>query len=346
MADADDPGIPDDVRAKVADITWSTLIDTQQRMGVILDFMPVGLLIHQEQSIIYANKAAAELLGEPANLLIGRHILDFIDAEDDWDAIGYFHELFDGGDTLQIDAAQLISAQGDQRYVQLIAGRLPWEGTPLAQVLIQDVTLLKEKEQQLLWMSITDPLTGCYNRAHFVEAANGMLDEARGAGTDMSVLLLDLDHFKKVNDTRGHAVGDLALKTLAEECRVTCARVLPDLPEEAGLARLGGEEFAILLPGSNMVEAINVAERLRKNIARRGIAAGKEVFFVTVSIGVSCLKPDDRSIDQMLIRADAALYEAKKLGRNRVVPAHPKYKLPPRGQRIARARNLPPPDKP
>ncbi|WP_259781240.1 GGDEF domain-containing protein [Aestuariispira ectoiniformans] len=332
------PTIPADVRAQVADITWNTLIDTQQRMGVILDFMPVGLLIHQEQSIIYANKAASELLGETPELLVGRHILDFIDADDDWEAIEKFHELFEGGDTLKIDAAELISATGDQRYVQIIAGRLPWEGTPLAQVLIQDVTLLKEKEQQLLWMSITDPLTGCYNRAHFVETGNKFLEEAKEGDGDLSVLLLDLDHFKNVNDTRGHAVGDLALKTLAEECRITCAKAVPNLPEEAGLSRLGGEEFAILLPRMDIAAAVDVAERLRRNIARRGIPAGKDIFFITVSIGVSTLQRSDRNIDQMLIRADSALYEAKKLGRNRVVPAHPKYRLPPRGHRIARSR--------
>lgn len=338
MADVSRSAIPEDVRAQVADITWSTLIDTQQRMGVILDFMPVGLLIHQEQSIIYANKAAAELLGETPELLVGRHLLDFIDAEDDWEAFEKFHELFEDGEGLRVEAAQLVSATGEHRYVQIIAGRLPWEGTPLAQVLIQDVTLLKEKEQQLLWMSITDPLTGCYNRAYFVETANRMLAEAQEEENDLSVLLLDLDHFKNVNDTRGHAVGDIALKTLAEECRITAARALPDLPEEAGLSRLGGEEFAILLPGLTMVQGIEIAERLRRNIARRGIPAGKEIFFVTVSIGVASLEPRDRSIDQVLVRADAALYEAKKLGRNRVVPAHPKYKMPPRGHRIARTR--------
>lgn len=153
----------------------------------------------------------------------------------------------------------------------------------------------------------TDFLTGLANRRHFNSQGEMEYDRARRYGHPLSLVLLDVDHFKQVNDTWGHAFGDRVLRRLAEHCEKH-SRV-SDL-----VVRLGGEEFAILLVETPIAEASNIAERLR--VAQMSDALeGREV---TVSLGISELLPDDRGIEDLLQRADAAMYRAKEAGRNRI----------------------------
>jgi diguanylate cyclase (GGDEF)-like protein len=180
---------------------------------------------------------------------------------------------------------------------------------------IQDITERKELERQLEQEAHSDPLTGCANRRHFMQQA--VLEYARARRYDgvLSVLMLDLDHFKAVNDTHGHPVGDLTLQQLVHVCRET-------LREEDVVGRLGGEEFAVLLPETGDTRAGEVAERLRLAIERAAVPLPQgAALHVTVSIGVAILEPDDVGIDMVLGRADRALYQAKNTGRNRIVVA-------------------------
>jgi diguanylate cyclase (GGDEF)-like protein len=178
---------------------------------------------------------------------------------------------------------------------------------------VQDITEQKELQWKLEQEARTDPLTGCANRRHFLELAEHELGRARRYAEDMSVLMLDLDHFKTINDRHGHPVGDLVLLKLVQVCQTT-------LRAEDTVGRLGGEEFAVLLPESGREKALEVAERLCRAVAAAGVTLNENPpLHFTTSIGVATLAQEDINIGAALTRADKALYEAKRAGRNRVV---------------------------
>jgi len=162
-------------------------------------------------------------------------------------------------------------------------------------------------------MAITDPLTGAYNRRQFFRVGELVLARQRGESLSLSVLLLDIDHFKAVNDQHGHAVGDQVLTAVAR----ACAR---HLREGDLLARFGGEEFVVLLPATAFSEAGRVAERLRTAVASLAISAdGIEPVRPTVSVGAASSAAQGSSLDLLIADADQAMYGAKHGGRNRVV---------------------------
>jgi diguanylate cyclase (GGDEF)-like protein len=188
------------------------------------------------------------------------------------------------------------------------------ERTKLLGVL-QDITDHKELQQKLEVEAHTDPLTGCANRRRFLELAARELARARRYPEEVSVLMLDLDHFKEFNDQYGHQAGDRVLQRLVRACQSI-------LRAEDALGRLGGEEFAILLPETGAAKALEVAERLCREVASAEVVlGGGSPLNFTTSIGVATVRPEDLSVDAVLERADRALYEAKDAGRNRVVAA-------------------------
>lgn len=164
----------------------------------------------------------------------------------------------------------------------------------------------------------TDYLTNLANRRYFLEQAEKELKRLHRHGGKLSILMLDIDHFKQINDCYGHKVGDTVLKQLAQVC-LTCLRDL-DI-----VGRIGGEEFAILMPDTDIDHSIQAAERLRATIASTQVSPnGVEPFHITVSLGVATLIDKDASIDTLLNQADQALYQAKNEGRNRVISYRPK----------------------
>ncbi|WP_019570809.1 GGDEF domain-containing protein [Thioalkalivibrio sp. ALE11] len=161
---------------------------------------------------------------------------------------------------------------------------------------------------RLVRMSTTDPLTGVANRRGFFDAAEAARHRTRLEGEPLTVVLLDLDHFKGVNDRHGHAVGDELLRRVA--------RVLIDaLKPGETLARLGGEEFGVLLPGVPLERAEKRAQGLRSEVEALCVQSGNAVVRMTASVGVAAWMPEE-SIDAVLARADLGMYEAKAEGRN------------------------------
>ncbi|MES1948090.1 diguanylate cyclase [Salinisphaera sp. C84B14] len=169
-------------------------------------------------------------------------------------------------------------------------------------------------EIQLQKQARTDPLTGAGNRRAYADAAEREMAVSRASGRALSFVMLDLDHFKRVNDTYGHATGDAALVATANLCRdILGARDI--------FGRLGGEEFLIILPGTDHAQACAVAETIRARLARRGIVDAAPGLRLTATLAVTELEPDDQTVDDVLRRADAILYAGKNAGRDRVQAA-------------------------
>lgn len=180
-----------------------------------------------------------------------------------------------------------------------------------AVVVFRDISELKEKREALLQLATTDPLTGASNRRQFLERLDDELARLKRKGGAVTLLMADLDHFKHVNDTYGHAAGDAVLKHFVEIVSDT-------LRKTDAIGRLGGEEFAIVLPGDGIEGARELAERLRERIKTSPSIFENKPIQISVSIGIASLSARDPSAEAALKRADEALYSAKKAGRDRV----------------------------
>lgn len=176
--------------------------------------------------------------------------------------------------------------------------------------IIRDITEHKRLEAELRQLATTDPLTGILNRRRFTELTTREMHRARWLRHPLTLIMLDIDWFKRINDTFGHAVGDTVIQSLAS----ACAGELRDIDI---IGRLGGEEFAVLLPELGDTRSFEVAERLRQKVEGLQITLddGRIVRF-TCSVGVAVLEDSDQSPDALLVRADNALYRAKRDGRN------------------------------
>jgi diguanylate cyclase (GGDEF)-like protein/PAS domain S-box-containing protein len=183
---------------------------------------------------------------------------------------------------------------------------------------IRDISDRKALQHQLELLASTDPLTGVVNRRRFFHSAEAELYRARRYDRPLVLALIDIDHFKRINDTYGHAVGDDTLKTLAHAVGNRLRR--SDL-----FARFGGEEFVLLLPETQLGDGLRLCERLRQMVEtiKLQIPDRAEPFGFAVSIGVADLQHDGDSLNQLLARADAALYKAKRDGRNQVAYGAP-----------------------
>lgn len=161
-------------------------------------------------------------------------------------------------------------------------------------------------------MAMTDPLTGAFNRRHFMQASRNELERLRRHSRPASMIMLDIDNFKEINDCHGHDVGDQVLIHTAKTC-TTLLRI------NDVFGRIGGEEFAVLLPETEIHEAGEIAKRLCRLISNSTPSIRTDKLHFTASFGVSQLRETDKACDEALKRADLALYKAKQDGRNRVV---------------------------
>jgi diguanylate cyclase (GGDEF)-like protein/PAS domain S-box-containing protein len=176
-----------------------------------------------------------------------------------------------------------------------------------AAVAIQKARLFEDLNR----LAVTDSLTGLWNRRHFFTRAEQEFLQASGSSAPLSLLILDVDHFKQVNDTYGHVAGDQILTELAKIC-------LRSLRKSDLLARYGGEEFVFLLPNTCLEEALIVADRLRNTIAQNPFETSAGPIHLTVSIGMARLQEPIERVEQLLDQADQALYQAKQAGRNQI----------------------------
>ncbi len=179
---------------------------------------------------------------------------------------------------------------------------------------------LKELNAQLYELATTDSMTKLFNRRHFLESAENEFLRQHRKLTQSAMLMMDIDHFKRVNDTYGHATGDAAIVLVAELLKASLRKY--DL-----VGRLGGEEYAMMLVDCDIKKATDIAARLCKEIEETDIEFDGNAINITISIGISPLLDDDTKVEQSLVRSDKALYEAKKNGRNRFVVYSPSSEI-------------------
>ncbi|MFL6624488.1 MAG: diguanylate cyclase [Sulfurifustis sp.] len=222
---------------------------------------------------------------------------------------------------IALAAAALIHASGLAHRIRLLANaKIEAESTmrvqmethkaELERVVAERTAELEAARRKAEQLATTDPLTGIYNRRGLFELAEQQLKLARRSGQPFSILMFDLDHFKRVNDTYGHAEGDRVL------CDVVAAG--REVVRDSDLfGRIGGEEFLVALPDTDLDAAAEIAERIRGRIAER-VRVGDSHEPITASVGIACLSEARTNMDKLESAADAALYRAKRNGRNRV----------------------------
>lgn len=179
----------------------------------------------------------------------------------------------------------------------------------LGHLILGQLALQHQSEQDLHRHASLDPLTGVFNRRHFLNQVEREWSLARRYNTDCALLVIDVDHFKRVNDGFGHRCGDLLLREIAEACSET-------LRQADVLARFGGEEFILFLPHTDPLGALDVAERIRERIERLNFAWNGHSIPVSASVGVAALQPKHFALEQLVHEAEDALEAAKAEGRN------------------------------
>jgi len=256
---------------------------------------------------VFVNAAALALLGLEREAAIGadRHALSHYRRADGTDypnAECPIHATLHDGQRRVTDET-FVRADGQLLPVLVTVAAMIEQGERVGVVVVfEDVTARPAMEAELRRLARTDALTGLANRRHFVEHLEQELARVRRYQTPTSLLMLDLDHFKRINDRWGHATGDMVLKSFA-------GLALAQLRGNDLAGRLGDEEFAILLPATDARGASELAERLRQAVAARCGGEGQDIV-CTVSIGLTALQADDTRADSVLARADAALYRA------------------------------------
>lgn len=289
-----------------------TVRRSELKLRSILESAPYPIMIFSaaDMKVLYANRSTYSLFEFPME----KSLTEISDMEGFWiqddDRKNLVKRLTEDGDVRNHEML-MKTAKGKMFWAMLSATAMDFDGEKSLFISLLDVTEKKLIQEELERLATTDPLTGIYNRRSFFDMANKELRRAVRYNYPFSLLMLDIDYFKRVNDSYGHAFGDQVIQRFSEECN-ECLR------EEDIFGRVGGEEFAIVLVSADMQGAAAVAERIRSRWESVSmVAEGKTVAF-SVSIGVSELLNPRESVDMVMERADNALYQAKKEGRNRV----------------------------
>ena len=276
-------------RLSERDQLFSSLLDSVNAVLWAFDW--------ETRQVLYVSPAYERIFGRPVSLVLADY--------NEWRDSIYPDDL----EFAERSLAQVLlkGAVEDREYRILNAdGQLRW---------LSDKCYITEKKQlegELQRLATTDVLTQSSNRRHFFECAQQAFDSAREDGTPLAFLLLDIDDFKRINDSYGHQEGDQVLQHIADSGKAVLRR--GDL-----FGRIGGEEFAAVFPGCNAQVAEQIAERLQRQIQHLSFSHGQQTYGVTVSQGLTELTDEDVALDSLYARADAAMYQAKRQGKNQIV---------------------------
>ena len=308
----------------------ATIESLSQRNTLLLDAAADGICgVNREGNITFINRTALTMHGFKLEEVLGKNPHELFHHHGP-DGRAYLAENCMFMQTLKDGEARegeewLIRRDGSCFPVKITITPIFEQGQKNGAVVVfHDITEQRNRQDALLQLATTDSLTGASNRRHFLDQLDAELARQRRHGGLASLLMTDLDFFKRINDEFGHAAGDAVLGHFVHIVRQTVRR--SDV-----IGRMGGEEFAILLPGDGINGARELAERLRRAFESNPVKIGNVLIPATVSIGISDLRADDMSADAPLHRADEALYSAKEAGRNRTAlydPAWTRSKFP------------------
>jgi diguanylate cyclase (GGDEF)-like protein/PAS domain S-box-containing protein len=320
-----------------------------ERVSAAFDVLSESVIIIDEQEqILLANKAFGKKIGRSPESLMGLKVSEFkwerISVQKSGTEYPWVNVLKNGKRSI---GAQLILKSADNKPIKFVLNAAPIDGgtDEIQGVLItlDDVTELEqrntdletlvtslnktkgrvqEQNKELHYLATRDSLTGCLNRRSFADQFEGLFNTAREEGTELSCFMIDLDHFKSVNDNHGHATGDLVIKLLAEILQSNTRQ--ESITRQGDLVgRYGGEEFCVVLPGQTIEIATTIAERIRLRMKDESTKRFEDGPQVTASIGVASIGDKPANPDELIHLADEALYVAKEAGRNRVVRWQP-----------------------
>ncbi len=291
------------------------LAESEEKVRAMSEASQDGLVLVDDQGrVAFWNRAAEEMFGYAREEALGRLLHEMVALPADLERVrtGFPDFALGGGGPLVGRLTEMTARRKDGSHfpVELSISAFRLRGRWWAVGTARDITDRKVAEARLREMATTDSLTGILNRRRFLELAADELERARRYQRDTALIMFDVDHFKQVNDSQGHAAGDQVLRGLTATARETLRGA--DI-----LGRIGGEEFAVLLPETDLPAASRAAERLRRAAESMELLTDGGPFAVTVSLGVVLLNPGE-TLEDLLKRADQALYRAKQGGRNRV----------------------------
>lgn len=262
--------------------------------------------------ITYVNPALESLTGLSTPAFQGREWLHRLHPEDRPVLFALWRHAVNGGHELHRQMRFTCGGRG-MMWLELYTSQVMNGGRPQGVVgFVKDITHLREQQKRQLWEAEHDPLTGLLNRRGFDRRLNDAFQAFKERGDVASLIVFDLDSFKPINDDGGHALGDEMLCAIARGLE-SCVR------RDDHLARLGGDEFAILLPGCGHEQAVRIADTVCCTVSELSVMHAGKRYRVTASLGVSCLGSEDMDAQAVVKRADAASYEAKAQGKNRMV---------------------------
>lgn len=294
-------------------VVFQALVENTNDVIMVLDATPLSA---GGPKIVYVNPAFEKLMGYRAEEVIGQN-----------------PKLLQGPDTDDETRSQIRQAMSQHQSIRTQILNYAKDGTELwldinfvplfdehgaltyYAAIERDLTEHKELQFALEDLAMTDSLTGMANRQAFMERAKSEFYRARRYGHSLSTIMIDIDHFKSINDQYGHAAGDEVLRQVGHQSQTR-------LRDSDFIGRIGGEEFALLLPDTPHDSAYLVAERMREQLSKTTIFLDNETrLHVTASFGVATMNNDDADIHTVMQRADTAMYEAKHGGRNQVKSA-------------------------
>ena len=303
-----------ETQQKSLNLTIDELQDSKERYFSLLNLVPTAIItVDETHQIVLFNKAAEEMFGYDSQEIIGQSLEQLIPEQ-----YRQQHKInlenfkltnIESATTLKRRPVSALRKNGEQFYVEASIGQLKLINETLMTAAIVDITERKQAEEKILHQAHFDVLTNLPNRFLVLDRLSQQLNEAQRKNELVAVIFLDLDDFKKINDSLGHETGDKLLVEAAERLRET-------VRSGDTVGRLGGDEFIIMLTGINdAVDARPVAENLIEQF-RKAFKIDHRELILTASVGISVFPLDGENASQLLRHADSAMYHAKELGRN------------------------------
>ncbi|WP_246197132.1 diguanylate cyclase domain-containing protein [Cytobacillus depressus] len=278
----------------------------------LVESLPVAIIVQQHEKMVFANSAGLKIFGKNRlKDIIGKSLWDFVFSKEKEKIKEKFNRILEQKNTSVSISDEFTTNDGKVICGEIKVNYIEYKGEPSIQILIQDISEKRNYEAQLEYLAFHDPLTGLRNRRKFTDIVKGAIKKVEKTNEKIAIMYIDLDHFKSINDTLGHNVGDEFLQHFAIRLK-SCVR------KNDELCRIGGDEFLVLLNNLTNYEQIKkIAERMHSTF-KAPYSIDKKTFDVTSSIGIS-VYPEHGLNERLLIsHADQALYRAKE-NRNRFV---------------------------